>query len=166
MYLYQGEELGLPEHTTLEDKYRQDPTFFRTNGARVGRDGCRVPLPWEAGVNQSNGFSTTGAAWLPQPDIYKNYSRDLQEGVSGSTLEMYKAALKLRNELDLGQGSFEWVEDLCNQDVLTFRNNGILVIHNFGETSIERPAGKELISSTTDSEQNLVLPHETKWLKL
>jgi alpha-glucosidase len=166
MYLYQGEELGLPEHTTLEDKYRQDPTFFRTNGARVGRDGCRVPLPWEAGVNQSNGFSTTGAAWLPQPDIYKNYSRDLQEGVSGSTLEMYKDALKLRSELDLGQGSFEWVEELCNQDVLTFRNNGILVIHNFGETSIERPAGKELISSTTDSEQNLVLPHETKWLKL
>ena len=166
MYLYQGEELGLPEHTTLEDKYRQDPTFFRTNGARVGRDGCRVPLPWEAGVNQSNGFSTTGAAWLPQPDIYKNYSRDLQEGVSGSTLEMYKAALKLRNELDLGQGSFEWVKEICNQDVLTFRNNGILVIHNFGEIDIELPEGKELISSTTDSEQNLVLPHETKWLKL
>jgi alpha-glucosidase len=166
MYLYQGEELGLPEHTTLEDKYRQDPTFFRTNGKRVGRDGCRVPLPWEAGVNQSNGFSTTGAAWLPQPDIYKNYSRDLQEGVSGSTLEMYKQALKLRSELDLGQGSFEWVEELCYQDVLAFRNNGILVIHNFGEIDIELPEGTELISSTTDSQQNLVLPHETKWLKL
>jgi alpha-glucosidase len=125
-----------------------------------------VPLPWEAGVNQSNGFSTTGAAWLPQPDIYKNYSRDLQEGVSGSTLEMYKQALKLRSELDLGQGSFEWVEELCYQDVLAFRNNGILVIHNFGEIDIELPEGTELISSTTDSQQNLVLPHETKWLKL
>jgi len=45
-YLYQGEELGLPEHTTLEAKHRQDPTFFRTKGERVGRDGCRVPLPW------------------------------------------------------------------------------------------------------------------------
>lgn len=45
-YLYQGEELGLPEHTTLEPEFRQDPTFFRTNGERVGRDGCRVPLPW------------------------------------------------------------------------------------------------------------------------
>jgi alpha-glucosidase len=166
MYLYQGEELGLPEDTTLEDKYRQDPTFFRTNGARVGRDGCRVPLPWEAGVNQSNGFSATGAAWLPQPDIYKNYSRDLQEGVSGSTLEMYKGALKLRSELDLGQGSFEWVKELCNQDVLTFRNNGMLVIHNFGQTSVELPEGKELISSTTDSQQNLLLAHETKWVKL
>jgi alpha-glucosidase len=166
MYLYQGEELGLPEHTTLEDKYRQDPTFFRTNGKRVGRDGCRVPLPWEAGVNQSNGFSSTGASWLPQPDIYKNYSRNLQEGVSGSTLEMYKQALKLRSELDLGQGSFEWVTELCNQDVLAFRNNGILVIHNFGEVSIDVPEGQELMSSTADSQQNQVLPHETKWLRL
>jgi alpha-glucosidase len=166
MYLYQGEELGLPEHTTLEDKYRQDPTFFRTNGKRVGRDGCRVPLPWEAGVNQSNGFSSTGASWLPQPDIYKNYSRNLQEGVSGSALEMYKQALKLRSELDLGQGSFEWVTELCNQDVLAFRNNGILVIHNFGEVSIDVPEGQELMSSTADSQQNQVLPHETKWLRL
>jgi alpha-glucosidase len=79
---------------------------------------------------------------------------------------MYKQALKLRSELDLGQGSFEWVEELCYQDVLAFRNNGILVIHNFGEIDIELPEGTELISSTTDSQQNLVLPHETKWLKL
>jgi alpha-glucosidase len=166
MYLYQGEELGLPEHTTLEDKYRQDPTFFRTNGKRVGRDGCRVPLPWEAGVNQSNGFSSTGASWLPQPDIYKNYSRNLQEGVSGSALEMYKQALAIRSELDLGQGSFEWDQDLSSKDVLAFRNNDVLVIHNFGEESIGIPEGTELMSSTADSQQNQVLPHETKWLRL
>ena len=47
-YIYQGEELGLPEHTTLPDDARQDPTFFRTNGAEIGRDGCRVPLPWKS----------------------------------------------------------------------------------------------------------------------
>jgi alpha-glucosidase len=166
MYLYQGEELGLPEHTTLEDKHRQDPTFFRTSGNRVGRDGCRVPLPWEAGVNQSNGFSSTGASWLPQPAIYANYSRDLQEGVSGSTLEMYKQALVIRSELDLGQGSFEWDQELSNKDVLAFRNKDVLVIHNFGEVRIDVPEGKELISSTPDSQKNQVLPHETKWLKL
>jgi alpha-glucosidase len=166
MYLYQGEELGLPEHTTLENKYRQDPTFFRTQGKRVGRDGCRVPLPWEAGVNQSNGFSTTGASWLPQPAIYANYSRNLQEGVSASTLEMYKHALALRSELDLGQGSFAWDQELSNKNVLAFRNKDVLVIHNFGEVSIDVPEGKELISSTPDSQKNQVLPHETKWLRL
>ena len=165
MYLYQGEELGLPEHTTLQDQFRQDPTFFRTNGARVGRDGCRVPLPWEAGVNQSNGFSSTGEAWLPQPDIYRNYSRDLHEGTPGSTLEMYKAALKIRSELDLGQGSFEWVQELCNEDVLAFRNLEVLVIHNFGSEPIAAPTGELLISSSNESSTQ-VLPNETRWLKV
>jgi alpha-glucosidase len=164
MYLYQGEELGLPEHTTLQDEYRQDPTFFRTNGARVGRDGCRVPLPWEAGVNQSNGFSSTGEAWLPQPDIYKNYSRDLQEGTPGSTLEMYKVALKIRSDLDLGQGSFEWVQELCSEDVLAFRNTDVLVIHNFGSEPIAAPSGELLISSSTDSSSD-ILPSETRWVR-
>ena len=164
MYLYQGEELGLPEHTTLEDEYRQDPTFFRTNGTRVGRDGCRVPLPWEAGANESNGFSSTGKAWLPQPDIYKNYSRNLQEGVTGSTLEMYKQALAIRKELDLGQGSFEWVKELCSSNVLAFRNKEILVIHNFGSESIAYGDEEHLISSL-DQGAGKVRTNETVWLK-
>jgi alpha-glucosidase len=165
MYLYQGEELGLPEHSTLEDEFRQDPTFFRTNGQRVGRDGCRVPLPWEAGTNESNGFSATGKAWLPQPDIYKNYSRNLQEGVSGSTLEMYKQALAIRKELDLGQGSFEWDTELCNSEVLAYRNNGILVIHNFGEKPLEIQDLTLVISSMASSAPSSVQPNETVWLK-
>jgi alpha-glucosidase len=164
-YIYQGEELGLPEHTTLDNQYREDPTFFRTNGERVGRDGCRVPLPWEAGVNQSNGFSSTGEAWLPQPDLYKNYSRDLQEAVPGSTLEMYKAALKIRRELDLGQGSFEWVEELCNVGVLAFRNMDVLVIHNFGSIPIPIPSGELMMSSSADSSSQILL-NETKWVKV
>jgi alpha-glucosidase len=165
MYLYQGEELGLPEHTDLQDEYRQDPTFFRTNGVRVGRDGCRVPLPWEAGVNQANGFSSTGEAWLPQPDIYRNYSRDLQEGTPGSTLEMYKAALRIRSELDLGQGSFEWVQELCNEDVLAFRNTDVFVIHNFGSEPIAAPSSELLISSSNESSTQ-ILPNETRWLRV
>jgi alpha-glucosidase len=166
MYLYQGEELGLPEHTTLEDKYRQDPTFFRTAGERVGRDGCRVPLPWEQGVNASNGFSTTSLSWLPQPNLYKNYARNIQEGDSSSTLELYKAALKLRRELALGEGSFEWEENLTNTKVLTFRNNGVLVMHNFGEVSIEVPNYEEIISSLHNSVPDLLVPNETKWFSL
>jgi alpha-glucosidase len=79
---------------------------------------------------------------------------------------MYKQALALRSELDLGQGSFEWVQKLCTKDVLAFRNKDVLVIHNFGEVIIDVPEGKELISSTPDSQKNQVLPHETKWLRL
>ena len=146
-YLYQGEELGLPEHTTLAPEFRQDPTFFRTNGKRVGRDGCRVPLPWEAGAGSANGFNSTGKAWLPQPEIYAAYSRDQQDGVAGSTLELYKHALQLRRDLKLGEGSFEWASDFVSENALGFRNGEILVVHNFGHAPIELPTGDIMASS-------------------
>ena len=167
MYLYQGEELGLPEHTTLEPQYRQDPTFARTNGQRVGRDGCRVPLPWESGVGAANGFNTTGKSWLPQPEIYAAYSRDKQDGVAGSTLELYKHALKLRAELKLGEGSFEWVAEYIGEKSLGFRNGEILVVHNFGYEPISLPAGEVIASSLhgMNSGHSLVAD-QTVWLKL
>ena len=46
-YLYQGEELGLPEATELPDEVRQDPTWEKSGHTSRGRDGCRVPMPWE-----------------------------------------------------------------------------------------------------------------------
>ena len=164
MYLYQGEELGLPEHTNLADEYRQDPTFFRTSGARVGRDGCRVPLPWQAGQGDANGFNSTGLAWLPQPAIYKHYSRDLQEGVSGSTLELYKLAIRLRRELQLGDGSFEWVAEFTNERALGFRNGNILVIHNCGTDAQPLPTG-EIVARSEISDSLSLEPHTTVWLK-
>jgi alpha-glucosidase len=165
-YLYQGEELGLPEHTTLAPEFRQDPTFFRTNGKRVGRDGCRVPLPWEAGVGTANGFNSTGKAWLPQPEIYTSYSRDRQEGVSGSTLELYKHALKLRRELSLGEGSFAWLPGFVGESSLGFRNGEILVIHNFGLDPIQLPAG-EIIASSADgtTTTDALAADQTVWIR-
>ena len=71
-YIYQGEELGLPEVTGIPDDARQDPRFRRTKGQVPGRDGCRVPIPW-ARSGRGFGFSRTddGACpaepWLPQP---------------------------------------------------------------------------------------------------
>jgi alpha-glucosidase len=166
-YLYQGEELGLPEHTTLAPEFRQDPTFFRTNGKRVGRDGCRVPLPWESGVGAANGFNSTGNAWLPQPEIYAAYSRDQQEGVAGSTLELYKQALKLRRDLKLGEGSFEWAAEFVGEHSLGFRNGAILVVHNFGHLPIALPAG-EIVASSIEGMTNghALVAHQTVWIKL
>ncbi len=166
-YLYQGEELGLPEHTTLEGKYRQDPTFARTGGARVGRDGCRVPLPWEAGVGAANGFNATGLAWLPQPEIYAEYSRDRQEGVAGSTLELYKQTLALRKSLRLGEGSFAWLPQFTNERALGYRNGDVLVIHNFGADALPLPQGKILVSSQNGlAEGQLLDPDQTVWIAI
>ncbi len=163
-YLYQGEELGLPEHTTIAPEFRQDPTFFRTGGERVGRDGCRVPLPWESGAGAANGFNQTGKAWIPQPELYAEYSRDQQEGIEGSTLEMYKHALRLRKELGLGNGSFDWELEYTNATTLGYRNGGVLVIHNFGQEAIELPQG-EVIASSANAASVGIEPDQTVWLK-
>ena len=159
-YLYQGEELGLPEHTTLEPEFRQDPTFFRTNGERVGRDGCRVPLPWEA-AKPSLGFGPTAASWLPQPAGYQSLARDLQEQDEKSTLNLYKRALELRKELRLGEGSFDWVS---HGDLLSYQNQGVIVVHNFGEdTTI--PNGQVLLSSDPNQGEDLK-SNQTLWLRV
>jgi alpha-glucosidase len=169
MYLYQGEELGLPEHTTLEAKYRQDPTFFRTGGKRLGRDGCRVPLPWEAGAGAANGFNQSGKSWLPQPDEYRNYSRNLQEGDPDSTLSMYRHAIKLRKKLRLGFGSFAWQSE-PGAKVLAYRNLDVLVVHNFGTDDAELPKGCNILAASQGSyysaEPSWLKPNDTVWIKL
>ena len=82
---------------------RQDPTYLRTDHEVLGRDGCRVPMPWTAD-GPSLGFGPSGTPWLPQPESYKALAVDQQVGVPGSTLEMYRAALRLRREHGLGLG--------------------------------------------------------------
>ena len=166
-YIYQGEELGLPEHTMLEGKYRQDPTWFRTNGEKVGRDGCRVPLPWEANGGPSFGFNTTGKSWLPAPESFKRYARDAQEGVPGSTLELYKRLIKERKEFAMGSGEFRFAPEYSSDSTLGYINNGVLVISNFGPDSVNVPAGKLLVTTQHDLTVEGVLEHDqTAWIKL
>ena len=167
-YLYQGEELGLPEHTTLDGKYRQDPTWFRTKGKRVGRDGCRVPLPWEAGANESNGFSTAGGdGWLPQPESYKRYARNLQVGQAGSTLELYKRLLNVRKQYDLGAGDFAWALEFENENSLAYVNKGVLVLANFEGHPVTLPAGEILATTQHDLRVEGELERDqTVWIKL
>jgi len=137
-YLYQGEELGLPEVIDLPDEARQDPTWFRSGGERYGRDGCRVPIPWEAG-SPAYGFSPTGASWLPQPLDWGGYARASQVGKEGSTLELYRRALRLRREHRLGSGTLTWVDGLP-EDVVAFRNGPVTVVANTGTSPVPLPA--------------------------
>ena len=162
-YLYQGEELGLPEHTTLEDKYRQDPTFARTNGARVGRDGCRIPLPWEP-EGDSSGFSESGKSWLPQPVSYKKLARSIQEQDSESTLSFYKTALGLRKQLGLGEGSFSWLASHLGPHTLGYENSGVKVIYNFGAQPFDLSTFEILLSSQPLSGKQLAT-NQCAWIK-
>ncbi|HYZ56663.1 MAG TPA: glycoside hydrolase family 13 protein [Streptosporangiaceae bacterium] len=100
-YLYQGEELGLPEVVELPGEARADPTFRRSGGTVLGRDGCRVPLPWSAtgpsfGFSSGNDGAAPSAPWLPQPEYWGRYSVAEQRGDPGSFLNLYRSALRLR----------------------------------------------------------------------
>ncbi|KZM34941.1 glycoside hydrolase family 13 protein [Oerskovia enterophila] len=144
-YLYQGEELGLPEHTSLPNEVREDPAFFRTEGAEAGRDGCRVPLPWSAEA-PGLGFGATDKTWLPQPESYKALAADAQYGVAGSTFEMYKAALEIRKAENLGAGSLAWVDAYADStDVIAFRNGDVVVLANLGSEPVVLPHGAQVL---------------------
>jgi alpha-glucosidase len=119
-YLYQGEELGLPEVFDIPDEYRADPIFFRTAGAQMGRDGCRVPLPWSAD-EPSFGFGPSDESWLPQPPEWAEYARDRAAADESSslaphsTLALYRRLLSIRRaEPALGIGEFETVAGMLN----------------------------------------------------
>ncbi|WP_350347931.1 glycoside hydrolase family 13 protein [Agromyces sp. G08B096] len=160
-YIYQGEELGLPEVIDLPDDARQDPTWFRTNGERYGRDGCRVPIPWEA-TAPSYGFGPTDASWLPQPAQWAELARDRQQGVPGSTLSLYQDALRLRREHDLGSGTLEWLDGF-DADTVAFRNGDVTVVANTGSAPVALPGGTVLLAS---GELDGSLPADTTvWLR-
>lgn len=161
-YLYQGEELGLPEVIDLPDDARQDPTWFRTGGERYGRDGCRVPLPWQAD-SPALGFSPTGQSWLPQPAEWADLARDRQLGDPGSTLELYRRALAVRREHALGAGTLEWVlNGSAHGEVLRFRNQGVTVTANLSPEPVSLPAGTVLLASIP-VEGGLLPPDTTVW---
>jgi len=163
-YVYQGDELGLPEHTTLPHELRQDPSFFRTGGAERGRDGCRVPLPWVAsapgfgfgpypGASGGDGGGAAGSVrpWLPQPAGFARYAADRQVGVPGSTYELYRDLLAIRGGHALGRGKLEWAAPHDPEaGILAFRNGPVLVVANMGADPVALPAGWRIAASSRD----------------
>lgn len=160
-YLYQGEELGLPEHTTMAGADRQDPTYARTEHREKGRDGCRVPMPWEAAAPAA-GFNTTGELWLPQPPSYAGLAVDQQLGLPGSTLELYRTLLRLRREHSLGAGEMQWVD--AGTGVLAFDNGSVRSVTNFGGTPYPLPVGWTAALASGPLTDDSVPTDVTVWL--
>jgi len=162
-YLYQGEELGLPEHTTLPDADRQDPTWLRSGHTVRGRDGCRVPIPWRPG-GPSYGFGPGERSWLPQPPKWDRYALDGQRGVAGSTYELYREALRLRRAESLGAGTLSWV-DGYGDDVVSFRNGRVLVVANRGDEPVELPAGAQVLLASDGLDGGRLPADQAVWLR-
>ncbi|MFG2247240.1 glycoside hydrolase family 13 protein [Spirillospora sp. NPDC048823] len=146
-YVYQGEELGLPEVTDLPGEARQDPIWERTNGRLAGRDGCRVPLPW-SGDAEPYGFSPGGVRpWLPMPERWASLTAEAQASDPSSMLAFYREALALRRRvLDGLPDDVEWLD---SPDTAVFFQRGPLTCTlNCGENPVRLPPGTLLLAST------------------
>jgi alpha-glucosidase len=159
-YVYQGEELGLPEHTTLPDADRQDPTWERSAHTSRGRDGARVPIPWRSDA-PAYGFSPTGATWLPQPPSWADLAPDRQRGVAGSTYELYRAALRLRRDRGLGEGKFTPVD--LGPEIVAFQNGSTLVVANLGPDPVPLPADATVLLPSAPLDAGGVPTDVTVW---
>jgi alpha-glucosidase len=153
-YVYQGDELGLWEVEDLPDAVRQDPTFRRTAGAEIGRDGCRVPLPW-SGTAAPFGFSPDGTAaqpWLPQPASFAAVTAEAQDGDPGSALTLYRTALRLRREHVAGP--LDWLP--AEPGVLAFtRDGGFTCLVNLSGAPVALPADRRVLLATEELDGEL-----------
>jgi len=165
-YLYQGEELGLEEVMDIPDDLRDDPVFFRGSGVEVGRDGCRVPLPW-APDGESLGFGANGA-WLPQPAHWADLAASVQQGDDASMLSLYRRALAVRRaQPALHTTAMEWVSS--PPDVLHWRRphpDGPLdVVVTMGTDHYRLPPG-EVVMASHPPEDGLLPPGAAAWVRL
>jgi alpha-glucosidase len=163
-YLYQGDELGLPEVWDLPVEVLDDPVWEQSGHTRKGRDGCRVPLPWTRG-GPSRGFGAS-EPWLPQPAGWGSRSVEAQTGVAGSTLELYRTALEVRRAILAADEHLTWVD--AAPGVLAFeRGSGVQCWVNFGPDAVELPPREMLLLSCDPADGALpgsLPPDAAAWL--
>ncbi|HEU0183586.1 MAG TPA: glycoside hydrolase family 13 protein [Agromyces mariniharenae] len=170
LYLYQGDELGLPE-VELPREVLEDPMHFRSGGIDPGRDGCRVPLPWR-GTEPPFGFSpvapgphgTVAAPWLPQPAEWAALTVQAQEADPGSMLWLYRQALRIRKrEASLGDGTLTWLPS--EPTALVFRRGDDVVnVTNLGSEPMALPDHDRILLASTPLVGGLLPPDSTAWL--
>jgi alpha-glucosidase len=168
VYVYQGEELGLPEVTDLPDDVLTDPMFHWTAGARRGRDGCRVPLPW-ASAEDSYGFSpvgSTSSSWLPQPEWFAYHAVDRQLDSGESMLQLYREAIALRHRIPaLSSSRFRWLP--ADPGVVAFtRGDGFVCVVNCSARPVFAPEGAHLLHSSDPEVGEKMPPNSAAWFLL
>lgn len=163
-YVYQGEELGLEEVENLPDEVRQDPTWVQSGFTDVGRDGCRVPLPWTNGP-APYGFSPEGSAsetWLPQPSHWGDLSVEVQEQDAESSLHLYRTALGARHQLWEPTAEVQWLD--AGPDVLAFARGRGQCWVNTGAADVELPADTTVVVASLPGVRGLLPPDAAVWL--
>ncbi len=181
LFLYQGEELGLQEVFDIPDDRREDPVFFRSGGAEVGRDGCRVPIPWTNDPSTSYGFSTPAAdgsiaePWLPQPEAWGERSVGAADQHPDATLTLYRMLGLARTSYATKQPATAEVVDASTitggDQLVIVRRGTLLVVTNPASEPVEidlaalgtSMAQLVVSSSDVDTSASLVPADTTLW---
>ena len=166
LYIYQGDELGLPEAELPLDLI-EDPMHFRSGGTDPGRDGCRVPLPWTSnGVSLGFGSSEGSPPWLPQPREWSELSVEAQAESASSMLTLYRTALAARRaNVDLRDGGLDWLPG--PDAVLAFRRGrSVVCITNFGDAPVALPDHNSILAASAPLDAGLLPPDCTVWLEV
>lgn len=166
-YLYQGQELGLPE-VDVPAEARVDPMWARGG---VCRDGARVPLPWTADAAQNHGFSLTEPAaepWLPQPTGWGAHAIELQQQDPESTLALVIKALDMRrllwkNEVFGPNDGGTWRVEQGNL-LICERSADFFVAVAMGTEPVQLPAGTVLLSAEPLAEPGWLQPNNAAWV--
>ncbi|MGN6129794.1 MAG: glycoside hydrolase family 13 protein [Nocardioidaceae bacterium] len=145
-YVYQGEELGL-EQVEVAPEHRQDPTYFRSG--EVGRDGCRVPMPWSGDAPPFGFGPGAGQPWLPQPEHWSELTADRQLKDPESVWAFYRDLLALRREVAASAGHAVRLLDSAPGTLAFVRGETLVCQVNCGSRPARVPAeaGDLLMSS-------------------
>ena len=107
-------------------------------------------MPWVKDA-PSLGFGPTEHTWLPQPEVYGDYAVDQQDGVAGSTLELYRLLLGTPRARP-GHRRPRFVDGF-GEDVVAFENTGsggadTLVVANLGAEPVALPQGALVLAAS------------------
>ncbi|HZE30326.1 MAG TPA: glycoside hydrolase family 13 protein [Actinoallomurus sp.] len=159
VYVYQGEELGLPEVEDIPNALLQDPIWARSGHTDRGRDGCRVPVPW-SGDAPPYGYG--GGPWLPQPADWGELTVEAQEPDATSMLNLYRTALRIRRDR-LGDGTITWVP--LGDEVLAFvRESGLTCVVNLGQEPVRLPEHHQICLASGPVDGGLLPSDTAVWL--
>jgi alpha-glucosidase len=164
-YVYQGEELGLWEVEDIPDQDRQDPMWQRSGHVNLGRDGCRVPLPW-SGDQPPFGFLDGGfRTWLPQPPGWADLTVEAENADPDSMLSLYRHALRVRHEEPaFTTDAFTWLA--APPDVLCYRRGAdITVMINVSGEPAELPPYEAILAASHPVSGDMLAPGTGVWLR-
>jgi alpha-glucosidase len=163
VFLYNGEELGLPS-IELPDEALRDPVWERSGHTRRGRDGYRIPIPWEGGP-PCYGFTTAAISWLPMPPDWAELTVEAQLEDASSTLSLYRQALQLRRtHPGFAGNTLEWCS--APEGCLAYRRpeTSLVCALNTSSMPVPLPPGNALLSSSPLTEDSQLPPDTAVWL--